>query len=251
MTVRPLLALLVLLCLPAGAAASVRIVSAVPAGPVVEGRAVDIVVETSVPVDAARLTFPELQGAFGSALCALRGSGGSRRVVLPYRPAWPGTHSLQVSVTAGACGLRPRTDWRLVEFEAASATAPLPSARPACRGAADAPVPRAMRALRAAVLCLVNAERAAAGAPRLRLDERLRRLASRAAHRPGRRTRRGEQRTVTPGSPPAVVVSSWLANEAHRRDLLDPRVRRAGVAVVARFPEPLRRPEATYVIGLR
>ena len=46
------------------------------------------------------------------------------------------------------------------------------------------------------------------------------------------------------------MVAAWLANDAHRRDLLNPAVRRIGVAVVPRFPEPLRRPETTYVVEL-
>ena len=55
---------------------------------------------------------------------------------------------------------------------------------------------------------------------------------------------------MTPEATPASVVSLWLANGGHRRDLLDPGVRRVGVAVVSRFPEPLRRPETTYVVEL-
>lgn len=249
---RPLLALVLVLCLaPAPAAAGVRILSAAPAGPVVEGVPVDIVVETDVPVDDARLTFPDLRGAFGASLCALHGSRGARRVVLPYRPGWAGVHSVVVSVATGSCGLRGGRDWRLVEFEATPATAPAPAAVPACAHAAAAPIPRTMRASRLAVVCLVNAERAVRGLPALAASERLRRIASRAAHRrQARRRRHGEQRAVTPGSTPAAVVAAWLANEAHARDLLDPRVRRIGTAVVARFPEPLRRLEATYVVEL-
>jgi hypothetical protein len=241
---------LLILLLPGTASASVRIVSAAPAGPAVEGQVVDIVVETSAPVDGARLTFPDLQGSFGASLCALRGGPGSRRVVLPYRPAWAGAHSLLVSVSSGTCGLAPQTDWRLVEFEAAPAVAAATASAPGCAGADAAPIPRSMQAARLAVVCLVNAERAARGLPALAPDERLRRVASRSAHRPARRGRRGEQRAVTPGSAPSAVVTAWLANEAHARDLLDPAVRRLGVAVVARFPEPLRRPETTYVVEL-
>lgn len=247
---RPLLALLAVLCLPAPAPASVRILDVRPAGPVLEGQPVDLVVETDVPVDAVRLTFPDLHGAFGSTLCALRGPG-STRTVLPYRPGWPGRHSLQVAVTAGACGLRPRTSWRVVELEAAPAATRSPSPPAGCDGAGEPPIPRTMRASRTAVVCLLNAARAASGLAPLAADEPLRRLASRSAHRPPRRARRGEQRTVAPGdSSPGAVVSAWLANEGHRRDLLDPSVRRVGVAVVPRFPEPLRRPETTYVVEL-
>lgn len=249
---RPLLALLFVLCLPgASAGAAVRIVSAAPEGPVVEGVPVNIVVETDVPVDGARLTFPDLQGAFGASLCALRGAGGSRRVVLPYRPGWAGVHSLVVSVATGSCGVRGGSDWRLVEFEARPAAAAVASSVPGCAGASVAPVPRTMRAARLAVVCLVNAERAARGLPALNPNRRLRRTASRSAHRPQARwRRRGEQRAVTPGSTPAAVVAAWMANEAHARDLLDPAVRRIGAAVVARFPEPLRRPETTFVVEL-
>lgn len=250
--VRPLLALLAILCAwPAAAGAAVRIVSAVPAGPVVEGQVVDIVVETAAPADAARLTFPDLHGAFGSVSCALGRGPGARRFVLPYRPAWPGLHSLQLTVTAGACGMRPSTDGRVISLEAQPAAAPAPAVASGCAGADSAPVPRTTRATRLAVVCLLNAARAARGLPALAPNRRLRRIASRSAHRPGGRVRPGEQRTVTPGTSASNVVAAWLANEGHARDLLDPAVRRVGVAVVARFPEPLRRPETTYVVKLR
>jgi hypothetical protein len=248
---RSLLALLAVLCLPSTAAGSVRIVSAAPAGPAVQGVTVDIVVETDVPVDGARLTFPDLQGGFAATMCALRGEPQARRMVLPYRPAWPGVHSVLVTVTTGACGRHLESAWRLVEFEAAAP--PLATAAAAAAGCPDAsapPVPRSMRAARLAVLCLLNAERSRRGLPLLEPDERLRRVASRSAHRPARPVRRGEQRAVTPGSTPEAAVSAWLANEAHARDLLDPTVRRVGAAVVARFPEPMRRPETTYVVEL-
>ena len=246
---RLLIGILGLLAVPATVPASVRILSAQPAGPVVAGQPAEIVVETDRPVDAARLTFPELRGAFATTLCALRGPG-STRVVLPYRPGWAGLHSLVVSVSAGACGLTPDTDWRVIEIEAVPAPEATASAPVDCADAEAPPIPRSMRATRTAVVCLLNAERRSRGLPELVADERLRRIASRSAHRPPRRARRGEQRTVTPGTPPAGVMEAWLGNEAHRRDLLDPAVRRVGVAVVARFPEPLRRPEATYVVEL-
>lgn len=246
---RVLLAIIALLAAPAAAAADVRILSAKAAGPVVEGTPVDVVVETNVPVDAARLTFPDLRGAFGTTLCALRGRG-STRVVLPYRAGWAGLHSLVVSVSAGACGLRADTDWRVIELEAATAAVPPAPERPPCAAAGDVPIPRTMRAARLAVVCLLNAERRSRGLPRLAHDEALRRVASRSAHRPPRRARRGEHRTVTPGTSPASVLDAWLGNRGHRRDLLDPSVRRVGVAVVVRFPEPLRRPETTYVVEL-
>jgi hypothetical protein len=246
---RPLLAILAVLAVPATAPASVRIVSAEAVGPVVAGQPAEVVVETSRPVDAARVTFPDLHGAFATTLCALRGRG-STRVVLPYRPAWAGTHSLLVSVSTGACGPWPDTDWRLIELEALPAPAPVASEAPPCANATAPPIPRTMRATRTAVVCLLNAERRARGLPALAADERLRRIASRSAHRAPRRSRRGEQRTVTPGTAPAAVVGAWLGNEGHRRDLLDPAVRRVGVAVLTRFPEPLRRPESTYVVEL-
>src|SRR5688500_10967010 len=118
MMMRPLLPLLAVLCLPSTAAATVRIVSAAPAEPAVHGVPVDIVVETDVPVDGARLTFPDLQGGFAAMMCGLRGEPGARRMVLPYRPAWSGLHSVLVTVSTGACGVHQQSAWRLVEFEA-------------------------------------------------------------------------------------------------------------------------------------
>jgi uncharacterized protein YkwD len=160
-------------------------------------------------------------------------------------------HVLQLTVTSGGCGLHPQTTWRLVRLDAAPAAAAADAApAAACPEAATPPIPRAMRAAREAVVCLVNAERAARGLPELIADEGLRLTASRAAHRPAVRSRPGEQRTVTAGTAPADVMAAWLASEAHARDLLDPAVQRVGVAVVARFPEPLRRPETTYVVEL-
>jgi hypothetical protein len=247
---RALLGCLVALCLPSTAAAGVHIVSAGPAGPVVAGQPVDIVVETDQPVDGARLTLPDLHGVFGETLCALGDGPGATRFVLPYRPGWDGVHVVGVTVTAGACRLRPESDWRLLRLEAAPASSAAPEVLGSCADADAVPIPRAMRAARSAVACLLDAARVEAGLAPLARDESLRRIASRSAHRPAGRGRPGEQRTVTPGTTPRGVVAAWLSNEAHRRDLLAGSVQRLGVAVVARFPEPMRRLEATYVVEL-
>lgn len=239
---------------PAPAEGRVRIVSAAPAGPVVAGQTVDVVVVTDAPADEARLTFPNLRGVFGETLCGLHRSPGTTRFVLPYRPAHEGVHDLQLRVTSGACGLRRRSDERVVRlFAARPLREPaVPAAPPAaCRGADEPPVPRTMRSSRLAVHCLLDAARASAGLRGLYPNRRLRRLASLAAHRgPGHPGRPGEQRTVTPESTPAEVVRAWLASEAHRRDLLDPSARRVGISVVPRYPGPLKRPETTYVVEL-
>jgi len=257
--VRPLLLFIVTAAalLAPAAEARVRILSAAPAGPVVAGQTVDVVVETDAPADAARLTFPDLRGAFGETLCALSGGPGTTRFVLPFRPAHEGVHELQLRVTAGACGLRPEHDERVVRLDAAPATAaPAPATRtppdPRCPGAGEPPIPRTMRKARLAVHCLLDFARLEAGLPRLHPNRALRRLASLAAHRgDARRTRPGEQRTVTPGSTPTEVAAAWLASPAHRRDLLGPSVRRVGISVVPRFPGPFKRPETTYVVELR
>jgi hypothetical protein len=256
---RRLLAILALL-IAAPPAAALEIVSVRVAGPAVVGEPLSVVVEAHGAVGVG-MVFPDLQGVVGESACGLRRRAGRTRFVLPYRPTWAGPHVLNVTVTAGSCTRRPRSEWRLVRLDAAEGAAQAAVARtPRCAGADRQPYPRVMRAARLALLCLLNAERAARGLAPLSAAEDLRAAASLNAHRlrRGDRVRAvpGEQRAEATGelSTPRRVLETWLASDAHRRDLLSPAVSSIGVSVLATAfapTTPIPRLGAVYVVLLR
>lgn len=152
-----------------------------------------------------------------------------------------------------ACPLRPGA--------AAAAVAPAP-----CAGAADQPTAATLQAAGDAVLCLINAERARRGIPRLRVAVQLTRAAlahsadmvkrryfshvtpagltpRRRAQRNGyvRRNGRAEvNETLATGlaelSTPAALVASLTDDAPHRRILLARRYRDVGVGLAFGSP---------------
>jgi uncharacterized protein YkwD len=125
-----------------------------------------------------------------------------------------------------------------------------PRARRACRNA-DVSAGRVPKpALRAAVVCLINAERAAFGLPRLRESTRLDSAAQRwvdamvahdefghgggpAAHVSGTRLRWSAlgENLASGFSTPRRVVASWMASAGHCQIMLDPRYTEVGTGV--------------------
>jgi uncharacterized protein YkwD len=140
--------------------------------------------------------------------------------------------------------------------------------------AAEAPACPAARPLTVTTLCLINHARAQQGAPRLRVDPRLRRAARRhsldmVAHRyfshtsrsglssSGRIARTGWMRgrrwivgeNLAWRREPAgarSVVPAWLRSPEHRRVLLDRRFRVAGIGIAR--GTPFATPGATYTV---
>jgi uncharacterized protein YkwD len=144
-----------------------------------------------------------------------------------------------------------------------------------CPGATRVPAPGTEDDAGAAVVCLVNAERAQRGLHRLHGDRRLRAVATRQAND---MVQRSYFSHVTPGgsdfgdrlraahygrghwwhagealawgtqsrATPAVVVQEWLDSPHHRGILLDPQYRELAVGVAPGAPRPGVGAGATY-----
>jgi uncharacterized protein YkwD len=158
-----------------------------------------------------------------------------------------------------------RATLSLLALGAAFAAAPASAAR--CPRASSAPAAGAEDQARAAVACLINAERTERGLHRLHRDRTLARVARdhatdmvrrsyfshvtpggagfgervrAAGYGRGHRWRAGEAIGWGTGarSTPAVLVREWLASPEHRQILLDPQFRDLGVGVVPGAPRP-------------
>jgi uncharacterized protein YkwD len=144
----------------------------------------------------------------------------------------------------------------------------------ACQGADQAPQRLGPAAANTAVLCLLNARRAAHGLRPLRLDARLARaarthssdmvahryfahdsrngagFAARISHTGWTRHRRswmvGENIAWGQGAAatPAAIVSSWMHSAGHRANILNPRFRAIGIGIASGTPAGRR--GATY-----
>jgi uncharacterized protein YkwD len=153
-----------------------------------------------------------------------------------------------------------------------SVSAPSVPAAP-CSDAALPPAASSRARARAAVVCLLNRERAARGLQALRDRATLRAAAGRYAHSmvlhdffahvsPGGSTLRrrvaragyasgtlGENIAAATGADasPKAIVAAWMASPGHRRNILDPDYRDVGVGVASGMPTTSIRPAATYV----
>lgn len=131
---------------------------------------------------------------------------------------------------------------------------PSAAARPApCRGASARATSHNLRAMRAAVLCLVNRQRTSRGLPALHEDRRLDRSAQRwtahmvasgqfthGANFAGRITAVGFHwswagENIATGYPtPSAVVAGWMASTGHCRNILSPAFSAIGIGLVAK-----------------
>lgn len=153
---------------------------------------------------------------------------------------------------------------------------PTPSV-PACANATIAVSARTTARVDAAVLCLLNAQRAAHGLPPLSANRSLRHAASSFAHAmvrhrffahvsPGGSTPAsrvahtsylrgastwalGEDIAWGSGTDatPAAIVAAWMASAPHRRNILEPSFRDVGIGVRRGAPARGVRGGATYV----
>ena len=128
-----------------------------------------------------------------------------------------------------------------------------PAAVAACAHASISVGPANLGAMRTAVLCLVNRQRAAHGLPRLSEDSRLDRSAQGwtqtmvATHRfthgtnfaarisaAGFRWSAAGENIATGFATPAAVVKAWMASVGHCRNILSPSYSAIGIGVVNR-----------------
>jgi uncharacterized protein YkwD len=143
--------------------------------------------------------------------------------------------------------------------------------------AAASSAPRTMPTIRLArAVCLINNRRAARGAPRLRINNRLSRAAMWHTHDMvhhryfGHVSRRGRDvvdrlygthylggrfswavgENLAWGSgkrgTPRQIVQAWMRSPGHRRNMLDRRYREIGIGVIANGPVRTEIPAATY-----
>jgi len=261
-------------------------------------------------VNGVEISEAGVPGGFGASACRMPRRSGSappasgplqpgREVsfAVPYLPATVGVHVLDVTVTAGDCGPKPeRTTTRLSVTVTLPSTSPLPtssvtpaptippippiaaplaraSAAPSkCAGSDAVPTESNQRTLRVATVCLVNAERKAAGLSRLKSHPALK--SSAAAHARDMLARRFFAHDA-PGGPdlagrvkkvrywpaiasenlgtatgelatPRTMVQAWMDSEGHRHNILDRSVRQIGIAVIYRMYTG-EAPGATYV----
>ncbi len=206
---------------------------------------------------------------------------GQQTFTLPYVFHAPGPHTVQVEVVAGACSGHPRVTTQTLTVDVArggglrSVSARAAGERQTversrCANADVLPTRETRTAARKATACLLNAVRVRAGAPRLVTDRRLRRIA--AAHARDMVIRRyfdhdgpdgprfqarlarirwrgpaGENLgyAAYPLMTPRALVYAWMGSSGHRRNALDSRYRRLGVAIALGVPRGAG-PGATY-----
>ena len=199
---------------------------------------------------------------------------------LPYVPATPGVRLVGVQVRSGGCG-----GVEAVASDVVAITVTLPPlARTAvrgrvaaCAGARTAPDGRNGARIRAATLCLLNAERAARGLGAFREDRRLREAAVRHSRDMVARrffdhvgpdgpslARRLERAGYWPAAvgenigggggssaTPRGMVALWMDSDVHRANILARSYRRIGIGVVARDPDGGRGATYTTDFGSR
>lgn len=264
--------LTVLLALPAAADAAPSIVSASVEGDPLVGKPVSLVVvarDNAKPVTGLAIADPD-GGALEESACAVgrdgqppkKGAlapGRDVRFELPYTPKRIGVQIVDAKVTSGGCGAKPESTSTRIAVTVTLPDLPiLPIARASaagCRGADTLPTAASARRSRATVLCLLNAQRRAAGLPVLRTHRKLRDAAI--AHTADM-VRRGYFGHSGPGGPdfasrlkrfgfwpavagenlgrgpstPAQMVEGWMRSEPHRTNILTGNFRAVGIAVL-------------------
>ena len=269
------------LALPAGASAEPKIVRAGLEQSALTGSGITFAVEATDPKQGVtRMTvgLPDGGGAFGESSCRLDhkgrerhpnglGAGSRTRFAFPWVPTVTGEQTLDVTITAGACGLHPESVRKQVKVKVGLADLPaLPGpkvkARPAqtgCPAVNVVPARGTIPQVRAAVLCLLNVQRAARRLPLLRANTALRKAARRHSRDMIRRSYFDHQRIGGPtladrlrrvgywpatagenigmGSGPLAtpvnMVTAWMDSDGHRENILERRFRDLGVGVVA------------------
>ena len=265
---------------PASAAAEPKILRAALEQSALTGSGLTFAVEAADPQQGVTaMTVGLGNGAvFGESSCLLDrkgrekptaglGAGRRARFAFPFLPDVTGEQTFDVTVTSGACGVRPRSAHKQVKVKVGLADLPpLPrpkvkaqSAQTGCPSVDLVPARGNLGRVRAALLCLVNVQRAARGLPLVQANTPLRHAARRHSRdmirrdyfdhqRPGGPTLADRLRSVgywpaTAGenigmgtgtlATPANMVLAWLDSDGHRENMLARRYRDLGIGVAA------------------
>ena len=262
----------------------------------IEGSAADgytIIVAARDPdaaVNAVHVAFGEGEGGFGESACRIgrdrepRGVGRPARFEVPFEPRLSGLHEIAVTVVSGACGGERRTtsvklpltvdlpglpsvpdrdDPLLPPLPPLPPLLPLAAASAACADGDLVPSAENLARIRAATLCLINAERTARGLARLRTNRALRRAATRHSRDmisrrffdhegpqgPGLASRLKKVR-YWPASAsenigaaqgamatPDSMLDAWMHSTPHRANILHGAFRQAGLGIIAGTPQ--------------
>ena len=235
------------------------------------------------PVTGLLVDFGETLGRYAASSCVkgAKGKRGTTAFDVPYRFTQPGQHTVNVTVLAGGCS-RPTSHSltfsvavapaRAARVARASASAPSGDITSKCASAALVPSAGRRKAILAALLCVMNEQRALVNAKPLKLSKRLGKAAARHtramvggkffAHQGPReagfgarlskvnyRGPAGENIGAGAGvfSTPVEMVNGWMHSRLHRANLLSKRWRTVGIGFSAEFPlPPPVQPAATY-----
>ena len=284
---------------PADAAPTIQ--SATIEGTPLEGLTVVVTArDPDAAVNAVQVAFGEGEGGFGESACRIgrdgephpAGRGRAVRFEVPFEPTLGGAHELTVTVVSGACGgekkatsvslpyvvttpglpTTPDPEVPLLPLPPLPAVPPLARAAQSCPDAALEPAADNIKRVRAATLCLINAERAAKGLARLRSNRALRRAAVRHSRDmlfrryfehegpqgPGLAARLKKVR-YWPASAsenlgaaqgvlatPATIIDAWMHSTSHRSNILNASFRHVGLGIIAGTPQG--GPGATYTV---
>jgi len=233
------------------------------------------------PIAGLRVRFGEPRGLFAVSGCtaptlALPSTVVSQHALYTFTRA--GRHVIEVTVFSGGCAapqLRTTTTLEVTVEPRLGSRAASGASAAACTGNALTPTAANRARVAAAVLCLVNVERKRRARTRLVRSPRLARAA--ASHstdmvrsvffaheqEPGgpslvTRLRRAGYRGPTYAesigylavSNATLIVRAWMSSPPQRANILDRRLRYAGVGVANGVPDTPKRPGATYTLDL-
>lgn len=245
-------------------------------------------VDPQQPISGLQVNFGEASGQAGISACRVPVLG-----PFPVTPAIlklprvfrePGQHDIAIAVLSGDCtgGLRRSVTTMRVDVAPAAATRHTLRAATSARAAASAssckdrlvsPTTATRARVAAAVLCLVNVERAKRGLKQIVRSPRLQQAAT--AHAGDMIRRRYFEHERVPGGPKllsrlrkagyrgstyaenlgygsdynaTLMVSAWMHSPGPRANILHPRLRFAGVGMTTAVPVPPQRPGSTYTM---
>lgn len=301
-TVLPAGALALALAGTAHAAPAIDVISALEPAPGAEAGQVFVrATDSGGVVNAVRIDRADGSGSFFESACRVGPSASAARVPLPPAPFRRGAAveftlpvppggdgALRVTATSEPCsgtGASESTSRDVLLAAIAPGSAdkppavdPLPVPQPiagAAAGCANAdliPVGRTRKRVRRAVVCLVNAERAEHGLPKLRTSRKLERAAARHTADMRRRAylahsapdgpdlagrlRKARYWPATGGeniaagtgplSTARATIEAWMESEGHRANVLDRRFKEIGVALEPLLPSPPTTPGAVF-----
>jgi uncharacterized protein YkwD len=242
---------------------------------------------TTQAITGVRLDFGEALGELAISACRTVSAtsfpfslDSTVKFAIPYRFLTPGPHTVKVTLLTGGCsGAGPSSTQSFDVLVGAGpvtalASSPFASASGTCAGANLVPSASNRKKLAAAVLCLYNQARAAAGLGPLKAHKKLAKAAT--AHtadmlakkyyahaRPGgptlaKRFRKakyrgggGENLGVGSGAlgSPAAMMKAWLGSPPHRANIMNKKFKFIGFGIAAKAPVTLSGAAVTYTIN--